>query len=406
MQHSSPRCWLTCVVVSGVVAASMMSLGSAGCASAGSGEEWSSKARSASSGGSPSTRATTTVAPTTEPTPAAPAARQPSNQPAPSVIANSAAPPIAFDPNAPVDAAALRAASLMTLEKASKSSWPQLRAHSIESLAAMPEFLDGPVSRGLIDENRGVRFVATLTIARAKRCDLVHLVEPLLRDSSASVRAAAIAALARCGKPVDQSPLAAMVTDDSTEVRANAFVAIGIIGNRSAVGLVRSALGKGMYLTDPVKVRVVELQAAECLVLLGETQEIEPIRAALFAPAEQGELTALACQMVGRLRDERSRPMLERILEASGNQARSPELRLAAADALGRLGGRDPSVLLTVITPYVSAPDAVVRAQAAAALGATGSAKALPALAALLSDQDEQVQVAAAGAILRLNGTT
>jgi len=311
---------------------------------------------------------------------------------------------------ASIDAAVLRRQAIATLEAGSRSSWAQLRANSIEALGPVPESLDATAARGLVDENRGVRFVSAITIARAKRCDLAHLIEPLINDPSPSVRAAAIAALSQCGRIVNQEPLAAMLQDESTEVRANAYLALGLIGNKSAVGLVRSSVGKGLNLTDPVKVRIVELQAAECLVRLGEVQEIEPIRACLFAPAEQGELTGLACQMVGRLHDERSRPLLERLIEASGDQARSAELRLTAADALGRIqggsGGANGEALLAVIGPFVSARGATLRAQAAGALGATGQSAALKPLAVLLNDPDPIVQVAAAGSILVLTGAS
>lgn len=398
-----------------------LAVAAASCVSADQGE-WSSKGRSASTKGGKVT---------SQPVPTGSAAAQPSavrtTYPESEVAqAPTASPPpesapspgveVAVVPAAPLpavtpvevnatDATSLRATALTLLDAACRSPSPLMRAHAIEALSAWPPALDRAATRGLVDENRGVRFVAAMAIARGKRCEVSYLAEPLLRDQSASVRAGAIAALAVCGKRVDQSPLATMVNDETTEVRANAYWAIGVIGNRSAVGLVRDSVGRGLTLTDPVRVRIVELQAAECLVHLGEIQEIEPIRAALFAPVEQGELTALACQMVGRLKDERSKPMLERLLNASGDQVRPPELRIAAADALARLGGSDRAILMTILEPYVSAPEASLRAQCATALGAVGSRDALPALARLLNDPDPVVRVAAAGAILVLTPT-
>jgi HEAT repeat protein len=329
----------------------------------------------------------------TQPVPATSFAPAP---PSPSAMAFTVAVPASHD------AASLRAAAIAVCTEASRSAWPLLRANAIEALTQAPAAFDANATRGLIDSNRGVRFVAAFAIARLKRCDLAHLVEPLLRDESDSVEAAAIAAMAVCDQRVNQAPLAAMVRSDSTEVRANAYWAIGLIGNRSAIGLVRDSVGRGLPLTDPVRVRIVELQAAECLVRLGELQEIEPIRAALFAPVEQGELTVLACQMVARLKDERSRPMLERLLSASGDQTRPPEIRVAAIDALGRLGSSDRNVLRSLLEPYLSAPEPGVRAQAAIALGSIGMNSGLDPLHRLLSDAEPTVQVAAANAILVL----
>ncbi|MBL9149154.1 MAG: HEAT repeat domain-containing protein [Phycisphaerae bacterium] len=422
-------------IVAGLGLASLV-----GCASTSDGE-WSSKSQSMSGNATPTrvstspvpsrSNATRAAAAPTSPQPASdatknvepvaaatpapqltrvstePARPSTGTQPVPATsFASAPAAPSATSLTLPVpmanDATSLRAAAIAVCTEASRSTWPLLRANAIEALTQAPAAFDANATRGLIDENRGVRFVAAFAIARLKRCDLAHLVEPLLRDSSNSVEAAAITALAVCDQRVNQAPLAAMVRSDSTEVRANAYWAIGIIGNRSAIGLVRDSVGRGLPLTDPVRVRIVELQAAECLVRLGEMQEIEPIRAALFAPVEQGELTVLACQMVARLKDERSRPMLERLLSANGDQARPPEIRVAAIDALGRLGSSDRSILRSLLDPYLSAPEAGVRAQAAIALGSIGAASGLDPLSRLLSDPEPTVQVAAANAILVL----
>jgi HEAT repeat protein len=356
-------------------------------------EAWSTKSQSAT-GVVPSTSSRRTVG-DRPPVPAEAAAA-----PTPAVLASPAT--IAEV----VDRGALERRALSIAEDASRSSSPLLRANGIEALVHAPASLDAAASRGLVDENRGVRFVAAMALGTAKRCDLAHLVEPLERDPSQSVRAAALATLQRCGRAPDLSPFASMVASDDPEVRANAYLALGAIGNRSAIDMVRESVGRGMNLADSTRVRAVELQAAECLVRLGRAEEIEPIRAALFAPAEQGGLTALAAQMVGRLQDERSRPMLERLVDADGPNGRAPEIRLAALEALGRLGG-DPARLVAAIRPFLVL-EPPLRAQAAFALasiqtpsGGEVDHEVLAHLGGLLSDRDPVVQVAAANAVLK-----
>jgi HEAT repeat protein len=308
----------------------------------------------------------------------------------------------------PVDPQATRAAAIEVIRTASGSSSALLRAHAIEALASAPKELDSIVGRGLVDENRGVRFVAAMSIARSKRRELVHLVEPLLTDDSLSVRAAALAALATCGRRPDLTPLASMIRSDDPEVRANAYLALGVIGQEhggaSAIPMVRESVGQGLPLADTARVKVIELQAAECLVRLGRSEEIEPIRAALFAPAEQAEVTALACQMIGRLKDGRSRPMLERLVEADGTSARPNEIRLIALEALARLGV-DPTRILPVASSFIAARQPAQRAQAALAIGASGDASALGFVAPLLEDPDPIVRLAAASAILESTST-
>ncbi|MEI7877457.1 MAG: HEAT repeat domain-containing protein, partial [Planctomycetota bacterium] len=218
----------------------------------------------------------------------------------------------------PADAQTTHEASRV-LREASVSKWSAVRAHAIEASIRSPKLLAELVPAALDDENRGVRFVACMAIAEARMPTLANAVAPLLSDPSASVRAAAMLALSRCGRTVDFTPLAAMLSDNDPEIRANAYLVLGELGNPSATPLIRESLGKGMKLVNPLRVRLVDLAAAEALVKLGDENEIEPIRAALFAPPEQGELTVVAFDSVRRLHDEGSRPMLKSIISGGGS---------------------------------------------------------------------------------------
>lgn len=310
---------------------------------------------------------------------------------------------VSFDtlPAARLDAApslSERSAAADVLRAAARSNWAALRANALEAAASNRSLLAELAPRGLVDDNRGVRFVACMAIARAQDRDLSLLVRPLLQDDSASVRAAAMLALARTGNSVDFSPLAAMLSENDAEIRGNAYLILGELGNRSAVPLIRESLGRGMRLVNPVRARLVDLAAAEALVKLGDEREIEPIRAALFAPPEQAELTVVACEAIGRLRDEVSRPMLERLVSVGGDAQRSPEIRLAAAKALVALGGAAP-MALSISREAISSPDARIRSQAAGVLGALRLPEAYDLLAALIRDADPTVQVSAAAGI-------
>jgi HEAT repeat protein len=283
------------------------------------------------------------------------------------------------------------------LEAAARSSWPSLRAYAMEASISRPRLLAEHASRALADENRGVRFVTCMAIAQSGQVQYVELLRPLLADPSDSVRAAAMLALTRSGEKVNLTPLAAMLQCDDPEVRANAQLVLGELGNASAIPLIRDSLGQGMTLVNPLRVRLIDLSAAEALVKLGQKAEVEPIRAALFAPPEQGELTVVACDAVRRIHDGGSIPMLERIATVRGRAERSPEIRLAAARALQALGVRQGP--LAVATPLVGHPDARVRAQAAIVLGEIGTAEARSLLEPLLRDGDPAVKVAAAAGL-------
>jgi len=322
--------------------------------------------------------------------------------PAPATTAAPAATPAANTASKPITLAApanaqAQADATQLLRAASVSPWAALRAHAIEASIRNPKLLAELAPAALTDENRGVRFVACMSISEAKLTALADRVEPLLRDESPSVQAAAMLALARCGRKVNPTPLAAMIGDNDPEIRANAYLVLGELGERSAVPMIRESLGKGMRLVNPMRVRLVDLAAAEALVKLGDDAEIEPIRAALFAPPEQSELTIVACDSIGRLHDEVARPMLERLLGTGPNAERSPEIRLSAARALAKLGAKQgPAV---IAREYVKHVDPRIRTLAATLLGEIGGAEATTALRALLADENPAVQVAAAAGI-------
>jgi HEAT repeat protein len=293
----------------------------------------------------------------------------------------------------------LRAESIDLLKRAAESTNALLRANAIEALHLAPEELPPIVQLGLGDENRGVRFVAAMTVGRLQIRSLADLVTPLLHDPSDSVRAAAIYALRRCGRTPSLDPLATMIVSSDPEVKGNAALVLGELGDPSAIGMLREAGRIRSARVLVARARIVELQIAEAMVKLGQEGELEVIRAALFAPEEQAELAALACMMCGRLRDEAYiAPMREMALRM-GRDQEPAEVRLAAAQAVAQI---DPArAPLGVLLMYVEAEAFALRAQAAAALGWVQDPSVPLILAEMLEDPNPLVQVAAAGSILR-----
>ncbi|MBL9140477.1 MAG: HEAT repeat domain-containing protein, partial [Phycisphaerae bacterium] len=295
---------------------------------------------------------------------------------------------------------AARDTAAALLREASHNPVPVFRANAIEALGAAPESLRQVAAGALADPNRGVRFVAAMSVGRAGLAEFASSVQPLLVDESASVRAAAIYALTKFGQRVDQTPLAAMALSDDPEVRSNAYMVLGELGNPTALPLIKKSLGKGMRIVNPARVRVIELQAAEAMVRLGDQNQIEPIRAALFAPSDQNELTALAAQIAGRLKDGGCRPMLIRLIDATGESSRPAEIRLTAAASLAELGPQDSGQIARLANAYIRDRDPIVRGQAALALARAQGPQAVPELEKMLFDADPMVQLASAKAVL------
>ena len=298
------------------------------------------------------------------------------------------------------EAADLRQRAIALLQAASRAEQGLLRANAIEAMHEAPEHLEPLVRRGLVDPNHGVRFVAAMTVGSRRMTHLAHLLHPLLDDESGSVQAAAIFGLDACGESVDLTPLAGLIRSEDPEVRANAAVVLGELGNGTALPLLRDVLGRGMARVVAGRVKMVELQVAEAMVKLGDDHAMEGIRAALFTPAEQGELTALACMLCGRLADERAVPNLARLAQKTGRFQQPAEVRMAATWAMAKI---DPAQApIEVPLAYLASDRYQLRAQAAHTLAQIGDPTSLPRLAGLMDDQNPMVRVAAAGAILAM----
>ena len=296
--------------------------------------------------------------------------------------------------------AELRENAVAILIQAAESKSPLLRANALEALNYAPEVLEPLVQNGLADENRGVRFVTAMSVGRRKLNSVASLVEPLLADDSQSVQAAAIYALHACGRPVNLNPLAAMLRSADPEVKANAALVLGELGNPSAIPMLRRAVGGNAAGMMPARAKLVDLQLAEAMVMLGAEEQVVPIRAALFNRSEEAELSVLACQVCGRLKDSKAVPDLNNLLAREGNLKRPPELRMAAIAALAQI---DPAWAVTdVPMAYIAHRQYALRAQAALTLGTLGDPRSLPVLATMLSDPNPVVQVSAAGAILQI----
>ncbi|MHC4911223.1 MAG: HEAT repeat domain-containing protein [Planctomycetota bacterium] len=298
------------------------------------------------------------------------------------------------------DTTRLRLASVDVLRQAMVSTDALLRMHAIEGLHRHPD-IEWAVDLGLDDVNRAVRFAACISVGKLKLAEQApRLTGIAANDESDSVRAAATYALYTNGLITDISELGRLLQKDDPEVRGNVAMILGELGNPSALPLLESVLGRPMGRTSPARARVTELQVAEAIVQLGDDRRLEGIRAALFSPGEEGELTALACQICGRLGDDGVAQRLHLMAVREGEQQQSAEVRMAAAWALGRL---DPTrAPVSVPLAYIESPLPTHRAQAALTLGAIGRPSSLPVLERLLSDEDPLVQVSAAAAILRI----
>lgn len=306
------------------------------------------------------------------------------------------------DPSDPVAVSRVRERALEVLGKAVDQGSPEERANGIEGLTQVPSRLPPVLRRALFDQNPGVRAVASMAIARLRIASLADEVRPLLSDPSPMVQSAAIWAMAANGQPVDQSPLAGMLRQAEPRLRAQAAFIMGEIGNRSAVGPLKDAASSPLPRANPAEVRLMSLQIAEALVKLGEEDAVHEIRAALYpSRPEDLEATALACQILGQVRDRPSTSQLVYLTAWNERQeGRMPaEVRLAAAGALAKLGNPRGGF---IADEFARSDQPTLRAQSALVYGETGRFEHLPALSVLVNDTNRLVQISAATAILKI----
>ena len=297
-----------------------------------------------------------------------------------------------------VDGNTVNESALSILQQATDSSNPRYRANAIEALRYAPHnILETAVRVGLGDQNRGVRFVASMMIGEQHICEVSILLEPLLLDESQSVQAAAMFSIHKCGGTVDLNPIARMLNSDNPELRGNAAMILGQLGNTSAKQMIRDALKNTPVSITPIRRRLINLQMAEALILLGDKKELEVIRAAIFSSSQESEVTA--CQIAGRLHDVEVTSTLESIILTPNRYP--DEIRLVAATALAEI---NPSRMpMEPVLRFSSSDSANLRSQCATALGVQGNQLSLGPLTLMMEDSDPLVQISAAGAVLRIN---
>lgn len=303
---------------------------------------------------------------------------------------------------------AARDAAIRILIEASQGHDAALRCNAIEAMQPLPDRALPLTQRGLGDANAAVRFAAVVTAGMLKFNTLSQAIGPLMTDANPSVRAAAIYAMHTMGERVDLTPLGDMLVSQDAGLRANVAMLLGLIGDKSAIPMLKQTAGVPMPRVDAARAAVVRCQVAEAVVRLGDNSDLDTLRAGAYNSF--GEVRVLSINAMGEVKDERMSPALRQMLNTPEEP---PEVKLAAAAALARMGDQSG---LSVALRFSADPNAVIRAQAAWGLGwfsapgsvtsghaasggaATGS---FDRLQQLIGDPSPLVRVSAAAAIIR-----
>ncbi|HPD31385.1 MAG TPA: HEAT repeat domain-containing protein [Phycisphaerae bacterium] len=260
------------------------------------------------------------------------------------------------------------------------------------------------IREGLKDQHPGVRFAAAMALGKLRDKAAVPAMEALTNDPDVSVRLAAYFALEQCGLPTTERRTAwrdHLRKHENPEVRRNAVLALGQLGDRSTVPLLRAAASGD---SD----EGVRTQALEGLAMLGDKDAISRFIFEAFGGV--GYRQPFAVMTLGQVPDDRVVPILRSRLASSPYL----EAKLAAARGLGAKGYAD-GLGLAMRSLDWNKPDRSlaedrpenqimrVRSMAAMALGEIGDPRALGMLKKTMENpEDPRVQLAAATAILMI----
>jgi len=296
----------------------------------------------------------------------------------------------------------IREKALQVIEESANDPDGQVRGYACAGASLVPSRLGNVLLKGFDDATPGVKAMACTSAGRTRFQPAAPKANSLANDPSPFVRISAIYALSKLGKPIDPSPLAGYLAgSDPLPVRSQSAWAIGEIGNKSALPMLRSAAVENIARARPLEIQIFQLQCGEARVKLGDNEPIEGIRAALFpARPEDFETAVLAVQIIGEVKDNRSMDQLIYLSEyrdARGNPMPA-EFRLACATAIAKLGLDRGSFLAD---EYSKDPNPTIRQQAASVYGYTAKPEHFAALETLMNDPSPMVRVVAASSVIR-----
>jgi HEAT repeat protein len=252
---------------------------------------------------------------------------------------------------------------------------------------------------GLSDDVLEVRRFAAATLLHYPAAAAVPELTQALKDDDASVRRNSARALAEIGKPANTalSNLQALLQDGDLAVRMSAAEAWLRAGGE--VGLALPVLEK----TATQDSKDLRLQTGLALARVGKShpQEVSPLLSTLLHDEEQSVrfYTTLAIYDLG----PKAKGLIPALLANLKDKDR--HVRGGAAWALGRIGSNEDRVVDGLVELLKNDPEAMVRSDAAYALGYIHALQAKPALEQALQDPDALVRTGAKDALERVTWT-
>ena len=290
----------------------------------------------------------------------------------------------------------LKPEAVRVISEALRDDSPLIRPKAIEVIAETKQMLFVPkVIRLLNDEYVEVRFLAAVAVGDLKYSLAEKEVRRLLEDEDRNVRIAAAYALNKLGYSEDFDTLRRAIASEDQTVRANAAFLLGKSGDKSVLKFLWWTMGRE---DSGAKAR---FNAAEAIAMLGDERIYEEkLWAMLISAYADDRVTGI--RAMGGLGTVEAKNALITMLDDD-----VVEVRLAAAEQLGKLGDRsgEPEVLDIFTKNLTAGLDRADReriyVRGALAIGQIGTKSLTRFLPFLLEHESKFVRIAAAKAVFR-----
>lgn len=286
----------------------------------------------------------------------------------------------------PLDLALRESARNQLLMEATVSD-PILRAQSIEAIQqVLPDVGRSIIVKSLSDGHPLVRKSAAMASGVLRIKEAYPPLVKLAEDADSHVQIAALFALHRLGDTRRTHDLEQFARSPDNFVRGDTVMVLGMLEEQSALKILRQMQTD----IDPA----VRLQVAEAMWRLGDQRGLQHLVAATVSGYPDDQMIALLA-----LAEPRDRRIIQHV--RASLTAEYEEVKLIAARAMGMLGSDEG---YAIAARDADSSDPRQRALSALALGAIGRSDAQEMLRKLLADNAPSVRIAAAMAVLQLEG--
>ena len=283
------------------------------------------------------------------------------------------------------------------MDEALADSDPVARVNAVEVVGTTGRVDFMPkVQRLLKDQTPPVRFASCLAVGDLQYAPAKGVLGPLLKDEDANVIIAASYAMGRLGSTEYYQVIRKAAESKDQTVRANAVFLLGKIGNQGELNLLKSVQDDN-FSADKVRFQCLEARAR-----LGDEEVLKRLWALVYSAYADDRVIAI--RAIGALSTARAKEILGTKLDDI-----VLEVRLAAAEQLGRLGDKtgEAEVLAVFEKNLTSGIDKEagerINVLTALAIGQIRTADLTKYLPQLLKNESKYVRIAAAKAVFQCN---